>query len=169
MDRPERDEHRERDEGPVPTPSRPERRVNEFIERLASVLTTVVGACLIVFVAVALAGIVENTWTPLVQEHDFTTAALHGLDAAFLAIIIIELVHTTLTRGGALTEQVQQFLVIGITAEVRSGLEIAVNERQHETGRVVVNLALNAVGVLILVVSFVLVRRRLEAERQHHR
>jgi phosphate starvation-inducible membrane PsiE len=144
-------------------PSAGEARFNRGLERVASVLTSLVGVFLVVFVCVALVGVVEQVWLPLVRERDFTRAALRGVDAAFVAIILLELVHTTLSRG-PLTMQLQHFLVIGITAGVRSGLDIAAGAREGSPQQIVIDLALNSVAVLVLVIAWVLVRRRLHTE-----
>jgi hypothetical protein len=137
-------------------------RLDQSLERGASVLASVVAVLLLVVVLVALGGVVQDMWKPLVRDHDLADAALRGLDASFLAVILLELVHTTLARG-PVSRQVQQFLIIGITSAVRTGLEIAANARVAEPHAVVTSLAINSVSVLLLVVSLLLVRRHLLA------
>jgi hypothetical protein len=137
-------------------------RLDQFLERAASVLASVVAVLLLLAVVVALGGVVQDMWKPLVRDYDLSDAALRGLDASFLAVILLELVHTTLARG-PLSRQVQQFLIIGITSAVRTGLEIAANARVAEPRAVVTSLAINSLSVLVLVVSLLLVRRHLLA------
>jgi phosphate starvation-inducible membrane PsiE len=155
----------EREEEPTiqPEPSQLEDRVNHVLERAAGVLTSVVAALLVVFVVVALMGVLTRAAKPL-AGRDYSAAAHEGLDAAFLAIILLELVHTTLSRG-SITRQLQEFLVIGVTAGVRSGLEVAAGAREKNPREIVTNLAINALGVLVLVVALWLVRQRLHVER----
>lgn len=147
-----------------PHPSRMEHRVNLTLERAASVLTSVVALLLIVFVGVALVGVVIAAIGPIVDNHDFLEAAVKGIVGAFLAIILLELAHTTLTRG-PVTRQLQEFLVVGITASVRAGLEVAAEARTREARDVVTSLAINSVGVLMLVCALWLIRRQFHVER----
>jgi len=144
--------------GPAPV----EEHANHLLERVAGALTSIVAVLLLAFVAVALAGAVTAAWSPIVHDHNFTEGALKGLDASFLAIILLELVHTTLARG-PISSQIQQFLVVGVTAGVRAGLEVAASEADPRD--IVVNLLLNAVGVFVLVGALLLVRRRVHAEK----
>lgn len=146
-----------------PPPTKAERRLNRILERLASVLTSVVAFLLILFVVVALVGTVRAASEPLLHEHDFTRSAIEGLDGAFLVVILLELVHTTLSRG-PIARQVQEFLVVGITSAVRSGLEVAAS-RGGGAHSIAVSLAINACAVLILVAALWLVRQRLLDER----
>jgi phosphate starvation-inducible membrane PsiE len=147
-----------------PPPTKVERHLNRVLERTASVLTSLVAMLLILFVAIALVGTVSAAAEPLVHEHDFMRAAIDGLDGAFLVVILLELVHTTLSRG-PVSRQVQEFLVVGITSAVRSGLEVAANRGGGPAQPTAVSLAINASGVLILVAAFWLIRQRLHAER----
>jgi phosphate starvation-inducible membrane PsiE len=151
-------------EEPVQPPaSHPEERYNRLLERATSVLTSVVASVLLVFVVLALAGVAVAALEPLVRAHDFTRAAIDGLDGAFLVIILLELVHTTLSRG-PLARQLQEFLVIGITSGVRAGLE-GVAQRGTEMRTLSTTLALDAVAVLVLVIAFCLVRQRVRAQQ----
>ncbi|MEI9885780.1 MAG: hypothetical protein WDN08_04625 [Rhizomicrobium sp.] len=88
---------------------------------------------------------------------------MHGVNSAFLAIILLELVHTTVSRG-PMTQQVQEFLIIGVTVGVRSGLEVAAGAPQNGPREVAINLVLNAAAVLILVIALCHLRRRFRAE-----
>lgn len=146
-----------------PEPFRATRRWDRVLERGASVLTSIVGLLLILFVVVALAGAVEAMIGPLVHGHHFTQAAVDGVDSAFLAIILLELVHTTLSKG-RISQQLQEFLVIGVTSGVRSGLEIAAGAHGADPRQVVYELAINSLGVLLLVVALWLVRHRFGKE-----
>ena len=149
-----------------PKPSPIERSLNRALQRSASVLTSTVALLLILFVVLSLVGIVSTAAVSLVRDHDFAGTAVRGLDGAFLVIILLELVHTTLSRE-SITTQIQEFLVIGITSGVRSGLEVAVNARERDAHDTVVNLAINAFGVLALVVAL-WVGRRLRDGRGAH-
>jgi phosphate starvation-inducible membrane PsiE len=144
-------------------PSDFERHLNSGLERAASVLTSLVAVLLILFVGIALVGVVRSALGPLVHKHDFSAAAVEGLDAAFLVIILLELVHTTLSRG-PVSQQVQEFLVVGITSAVRSGLEVSASHGAGEQS-VPVGLVIDAGAVLILVVALWLIRQRIHAER----
>jgi phosphate starvation-inducible membrane PsiE len=145
-----------------PPASHPEERFNRLLERATSVLTSVVALVLLVFVVLALAGVAVAAIQPLLGAHDFTHAAIDGLDGTFLVIILLELVNTTLSRG-PIARQLQEFLVIGITSGVRAGLEV-VAQRGAEMRTVAISLALNASAVLILAIAFCLIRRRLRTD-----
>jgi hypothetical protein len=139
-----------------PTPF--ERRLNRGLERTASLLTSLVAVLLIIFVLVALAGTVHAALGPLLHGRDYIEAAVEGVDGAFLAIILLELVHTTLSRG-PLARQLQELLVVGITSAVRTGLEVnASRAGGQEVGAI--SLAVNAGAVLILAAAFWLIRHR---------
>jgi phosphate starvation-inducible membrane PsiE len=150
--------------GPAPVPSqRFEDRLSRAVERAAGVLTSLIALLLLGFVLVALIGVVGAVWRPLFYGHDYVEAALDGLDGAFLAIILLELVHTTLSRG-AITRQLQQFIAIGITAAVRSGLEVAARAGAGNLREFITSVVLNSVGVLVLVAAWWLVRQRMHAD-----
>jgi hypothetical protein len=110
----------------------------------------------------ALAGVVEEVAGPL-RHGDLEAATSASLDAVFLAVILLELVNTTLSRG-PMSLQVQEFLVVGITSGVRKGLEIAAH-RGGDQHAEVIDLAVNALGVTLLVGALWLMRRSLQDER----
>ncbi len=145
-------------------PTGPEARLIAFYERLESLLLSVVSLFLVLLVVVALVGVGKQLWNPLVVAHDFTDAAVRGIDAVFLAIILLELLHTTLSRG-PISRQLQEFLVIGITAAVRHGLALAAGQGSSPR-EVVINLTINAAGVTLLVAALWVVRQQLRAD--HH-
>jgi phosphate starvation-inducible membrane PsiE len=147
-----------------PAPLGPEKRFNDGLERAASVLTSVVATLLILFVVVAIVGVVLEAWRSLFTDHDPMRAALSGLDAAFIVIILLELVHTTLSRG-PISTQVQEFLVIGITSAVRNGLETAAGRGKGPARETAIDLAITSVAALLLVIALWLVRQRLNAEQ----
>lgn len=147
-------------------PTQPEGRLNELLERLESLLTSVVAVFLVGFVLIALLATIVEVRGPLLDDHDFTAATLKGIDASFLAIILLELLHTTLSRG-PISQQLQEFLVIGITASIRHGLGVAA--ARGDPRDVVVNLTINAVGALVLVFSLWLVRHQLRADQRERR
>lgn len=136
---------------------------NRALERAVSVLTSVVALLLVVFVVIALAGAGAAALEPLRGSRDFTGAAIDGLDRAFLVVILLELAHTTLSRG-PITRQVQEFLVVGVTSGVRAGLE-AVAQRGTDARAVSISLALNAIAVFVLVGALCLIRVRVRTNR----
>jgi phosphate starvation-inducible membrane PsiE len=148
---------------PHPPPSRLEERFNRLLQHATNVLASVVALFLLVFVVLALVGVAVAAIEPLLSGHDFTRAAIDGLDGAFVVIILLELTHTTLSRG-PIARQLQEFLVIGITSGVRAGLE-AVAQR-GDTRATAISLVLTAAAVLVLVIAFCLVRHRLRAEHK---
>lgn len=161
----ERERGRARGEPTVQAPpTAPEGRLIAFYERLESLLLSVVSFILVLLVLVALVGVGRQLWDPLVVSHDFTDAAVRGIDAIFLAIILLELLHTTLSRG-PISRQLQEFLVIGITAGVRHGLALAAGQGSSPRD-VVINLTINAAGVLLLVAALWVVRQQLRADRR---
>ena len=132
-----------------------ESRLNDCPERAESILTSVVAIILILFVLVAIVTVFVEVRAPLFDDHDFTAATLAGIDAAFLVIILLELLHTTLSRG-PISEQLQEFLVIGVTATIRHGLGVAAT--RGDPRDIVIDLAINSVSALVLVVALWLVR-----------
>jgi hypothetical protein len=141
-----------------------ETRLNRGLARVAGVLTSLVAALLLLFVAIALAGTALSLIRPLFGHGDLMRAVIEGLDDAFLVIILLELLHTTLSRG-PVTHRVQEFLVVGITAGVRSGLELSA-ERGGDSRTIAGSLALDALGVLMLVGALWLVRQGVRAGRE---
>jgi hypothetical protein len=144
-------------------PSPPEERVLEGFERVESLLTSAITFFLIGFVVIALVAVIAEVKDPLLVDHDFTAATIKGINATFLAIILLELLHTTTSRG-PISLQLQEFVVIGITVTVRHGLEVAA--AGGDPRNVVVNLAINALATLLLVAAFWLVRQQLRADRR---
>jgi hypothetical protein len=112
--------------------------------------------------AVAIVGVVRATVEPL-EHRDFMRAAIEGLDGAFLVVILLELVNTTLTRG-PVVQKVREFLVVGITSAVRTGLEVSA-ARGSDPHSVATNLVFDALSVLVLVVALRIIRERPDAER----
>jgi hypothetical protein len=136
-----------------------ERQALQFLKQTESLLTHVISFILVLLVLVALVGVVASVRDPLLHEHDFSTAAIDGVNAVFLAVILLELLHTTLARG-PISRQLQEFLIIGITAGVRHGLGLAVESHAGSSRDVVINLTLNSLSVLGLVLALWLVRQR---------
>jgi phosphate starvation-inducible membrane PsiE len=147
-----------------PKPGGRQKRFNDAVERFAGMLTSLVGALLVVFVVVSLVGTVVNAYGSLAHDHDLVHAAVSGLDAAFVAIILLELVHTTLSRS-PLSAQVQEFLVIGITSAVRHGLETAADRGTQNARDTAIDLCITSLAALLLVVALWLVRAWLSTER----
>ena len=162
-------------------------RLNDRLARglgvVEQLLVSVVALLLVGFAALGLLNTVALVKDTLVGGGDYAVVIAEGIDAAFLTIILLELLHTVLSRG-SLAQQVQEFLVIGITSAVRHGLTVAANVNGG-TGAgtgvgagagtrasglatsgaaardVGVNLAVNAAGVLILVAALWLVRQHI--------
>ena len=130
--------------------------MNRVLQRVASIFMSLVGLFLLGFVVVALVGAVIEAW-PALLRGEYGHAAIEGLDGAFLVVILLELVHTTLSKG-AITRQLQEFIVVGVTASVRTGLEIAAASR-NDLHSAAINMSLNSVGVLVLVGALWVVRR----------
>lgn len=126
-----------------PKPLAPEKRFNDALERTASILTSAVACLLVVLVVVALAGAIYEAWRHLARDHEPMQAAVSGLDAAFIVIILLELVRTTLSRG-PISTQIQEFLVIGITSAIRNGLETAAGRSSHDPRDTAIELAITS-------------------------
>lgn len=113
-----------------------------------------------------------------VQVHDLTRAITVGVDTVFLTVILLELLHTVVGRE-PLARQAPDFIVIGITSAIRHGLSIvATASSSGETIKrviggktyqltvpgsgnpreIVIDLAINSTGVLILVIGLWVVR-----------
>jgi hypothetical protein len=140
-----------------PYPLSVERQAVQLFKYAESILVHVVSLILVLLVLVALVGVVVSVRGPLFHEHDFSAAVVDGVNSVFLAVILLELLHTTLSRG-PISRQLQEFLIIGVTAGVRHGLALAVESQQGGARDAVINLAINSVAVLGLVLALWLVR-----------
>lgn len=122
-----------------------------LFSKIETLLIFVVGLFIVGFVLIALLGVITEIREPLLITHNFTEAALKGIDVAFLAIILLELLHTIRSQS-SLSKQLQEFLIIGITSAVRHGLELAATSSTGVNPQsVVINLAINALAVFVLV------------------
>jgi hypothetical protein len=99
-------------------------RTEASFEWLEQVLIVTVAIFLIGFAILSLVNVVSLTWTPIFVQHDYSTAIASGFDAAFMTVILLEVLHTVLSRA-AQSVLVIEFLVIAITSAVRHSLEIA--------------------------------------------
>lgn len=135
-----------------------EMRIEHVLETVERALIYIVALFLVILAVLALVNTVLRVTDPILHHHDYTKAIANGIDAAFLTVILLELLHTVLSRG-PLSRQLQEFLVIGITSAVRHSLEIAAAGGSDARG-LVIDLAINAGGVLILVVALWLVRQQ---------
>jgi hypothetical protein len=165
----------------APPPPSPAERIDEklalLFEIAQHVLISLVAIALIVLSCIALWDTVELVREQL-RVHDLTKAISEGVDTLFLTVILLELMHTVTTRG-PIARQTQEFIVIGITSAIRHGLSIVASGGSGETitrrigghnytltvpggnpRDAVINLAINSVGVLLLVVALWLVRHR---------
>jgi phosphate starvation-inducible membrane PsiE len=145
-------------------PDGAEQRLYRSFEQAETVLTASVAIVLIALAVLALLDTFVRVIGPLLSEqHDAIRAVTDGIDAAFLVIILLELLHTILSHG-PISQQLQEFLAIGITAAVRHGLGLAAsNTDQHG---LVIDLAINSSGVLLLVLALWLVRQRAAGEQE---
>jgi len=143
-------------------------RIGRALERVERALIYVVALFLIAFAVLALVDTVAQVNSFIILRKDYTGGIAAGIDSAFLTIILLELLHTVLSRG-SISQQLQEFLVIGITSGVRRSLEIGVGsspvtEKKSVTPAssrdVVIDLGINAAGVLVLVVALWLVRQQ---------
>lgn len=137
-----------------------------FFSRVESFLIFVIGLFIVGFVLIALLGVINEIREPLLITHNFTEAALKGIDVAFLAIILLELLHTIRSQS-SLTKQLQEFLIIGITSAVRHGLELAATSTTGVSPQsVVINLTINALAVFILVCSLWIAEKAAKENRR---
>ena len=156
---------RGRDDGPSvqPKPSRLEERLFTLFDRVESALMSIVALILVILALVALLDTAVQVGQPLLQhDPDYARAVTNGIDTTFLVIILLELLHTTLSRG-PVSHQLQEFLVIGITVAVRHSLELVTGKGNPRD--LVIDFTINAVGALILVVALWLVRQQPPAHR----
>jgi len=146
-----------------PQPGGVEKRLFAAFEHAESLLIAMVALVLIGLAFLALLDTVRRVVGPLLQaDPDYTHAVTAGIDAAFLVIILLELYHTTLSRG-PISQQLQEFLTIGVTATVRHGL--ALTAGTSNARELAIDLAINALGVVILVSALWLVRQQLPTHR----
>lgn len=148
----------------------------EVIQRL---LIAAVGIALVVLSVMALWDTVVLVHNEL-QANDITLAITVGVDTVFLTIILLELLHTVMSRG-PLARQAPDFIIIGITSAIRHGLGlVASSTGSSETvvrriaghnytivgpgssnpRDLVISLAINSLSVLLLVGALWLVRHR---------
>jgi hypothetical protein len=113
------------------------------------------------------------------QIHDLTRAITVGVDTVFVTVILLELLHTVIGRE-PLARQAPDFIVIGITSAIRHGLSLVATasssgesvkrviggKTYHLTvpgsgnpREIVIDLAINSVGVLVLVIGLWIVRQ----------
>lgn len=164
---------------------RPEGTIVDWMNRRLDRGFAVVQIFLIAAVAVALVILsVMALWDTVVLvhgeliHHDITRAISVGVDTVFLTVILLELMHTVISRG-PLSEQAPEFIIIGITSAIRHGLGLVASStgstetvtriiRGHAysvtvpgSGNprdTVINLTINSGSVLILVAALWLVR-----------
>jgi hypothetical protein len=87
-----------------------EKRLYGSFERAETILTASVAVVLIGLAVLALVDTFVRVISPfLADQHDVTRAVTDGIDAAFLVIILLELLHTILSHG-PISQQVQEFL-----------------------------------------------------------
>lgn len=162
--------------------SRVERGLHESIHVIERILTGGVAVALVVLAVMALWNTVVLV-SDEVRVRDLTRAVTVGVDTVFLTVILLELLHT-MVAPERLARQAADFIVIGITSAIRHGLSlVATSSGAGETvtrvihGKVykvsvpgganprdiVVNLAINSGGVLLLVLALWIVRHSFPA------
>jgi spore maturation protein SpmA len=151
-----------------------------LVQRL---LITAVAIALVILSVMAL----WNTFVLVQREtdvHDLTRAITIGIDAIFLTVILLELLHTVISRV-PLAQQAPDFIIIGITSAIRHGLGlVATTSAETVTRRIgkhiyqitvpgtgnprdiVINLVINSGSVLLLVAALWLVRHRVGGEQR---
>ncbi|HEY8743759.1 MAG TPA: phosphate-starvation-inducible PsiE family protein [Chloroflexota bacterium] len=145
-------------------PGAAEQRLYRSFEQAETILTASVAIVLIALAMLALLDTFVRVIGPLLSDqHDAVRAVTDGIDAAFLVIILLELLHTILSHG-PISQQLQEFLAIGITAAVRHGLGLAASSADQHG--LVIDLAINSSGVLLLVLALWLVRQRGAVEQE---
>lgn len=145
-----------------------EQTMNRVFEVIQRVLIGAVAIALVILSVLALWDTVVSVHDQLARNH-LTLGIATGVDTAFLTVILLELLHTVTSRG-PVAEQVQEFIVIGITSAVRHGLSLAaaasgsgaasvgsVGTSERDT---VINLGINSLSVLVMVAALWLVRHR---------
>jgi hypothetical protein len=162
-----------------------DRWMDQAVDVVERVLVAAVALVLIVLSFAALWDTVVLMRDQL-QVHDLTRAITVGVDTVFLTVILLELLHTVIGRE-PLARQAPDFIVIGITSAIRHGLSlVATASASGESIKrviggktylltvpgsgnpreIVIDLAINSAGVLVLVVGLWIVRnsfRDLEA------
>ncbi|MGH7709445.1 MAG: hypothetical protein ACREM8_02295 [Vulcanimicrobiaceae bacterium] len=145
-------------------------RIRRWFTVIQRVLEYAVALFLSAFAAMSLWTAVIEFKGSVVEFDDYTLAITQALDAVLLTIILVELLRTVLSNA-PMARRLQEFLIIGVFSAVRYGLEIVAGARgvphggagaiAHPNPRdVVTALAINAVGVFVLVAALWLVRQR---------
>lgn len=155
-----------------------DRGTSAVFEVLHRVLTAAVALALVVLALIALWNTVVTIAGSL-STRDLGAAIAQGVDTVFLTIILLELLHTVITRE-PLAQQAQDFIVIGLTSAVRFGLSVVATASGSASAArgehvpaltsattprdTVINLAINSASVLLLVGALWLVRHRFPRE-----
>lgn len=160
-----------------------DRRMDEAVDIIERILIAGVVVVLIVLSFMALWDTVVLI-RDQVQVHNLTRAITVGVDTVFLTVILLELLHTVIGHE-PLARQAPDFIVIGITSAIRHGLSlVATSSSSGETVKrvihgktyqlsvpgsghpreIVIDLGINAVGVLILVAGLWVVRHSFNAD-----
>lgn len=147
----------------------------ELIQR---VLIAGVAIVLVILSSMALWDTVVLVHEQLVA-HDLTKAITEGVDTVFLTVILLELLHTVISRG-SLAQQAPEFIIIGITSAIRHGLGLVASSAgtaetvtrvikghaykltvpgSSNPREIVISLTINSGSVLILVLALWLVRQ----------
>ncbi|HZT95284.1 MAG TPA: phosphate-starvation-inducible PsiE family protein [Chloroflexota bacterium] len=141
-----------------------DRTMDRWFEIIQRILIAAVAVVLVILSIMALWDAVVSV-TDNLRHNQLTLGIAAGVDTAFLTVILLELLHTVTSRG-PVAQQVQEFIVIGITSGVRHGLSLAAaasSGGRNASGSArdtVIDLAINSFSVLVLVVALWLVRHR---------
>jgi hypothetical protein len=137
-------------------------RMDDRMERVFAVIHRL----LIVGVAFALVGLsvialydaVRLVGDQLVKDN-VTQAISVGVDKIFLTVILLELLHTVISRA-PLAQQASDFIIIGITSGIRNGLGLVASGIVGNDRELVISLAINSFSVFLLVCALWLVRHQ---------
>lgn len=166
------------DRPPSDLPARIDGRLGAGFAILHRILIAAVALVLVVLAAMALWNTATTVETNLAR-HELSSAVTQGVDAVFLTIILLELLHTVITRE-PLAQQAEDFIVIGLTSAIRYGLGVVATASgsdsspgatTHHLAHIpvssaadprdtVINLAINSASVLLLVAALWLVRHQ---------
>lgn len=140
-------------------------RVSKGLTLMQRAVEYAVAAGLLVLACITIVG-AGNDVISGVREHIATSSLVsHGMDTLLLTLILLELLHTVLSHA-PLMKRLAEFMIIGVFSAVRYGLEVVASTDRAVSGAFVTDprtvagsLALDAVGICLLVVTLTLVRK----------
>ena len=152
-----------------------ERHVRQAFTSVQLLLVYIVALFLILFSLLTLVSTSRELILAVQQHQDLTQAVSQGLNAVLFTVILLEVLNTVLSRA-AMVQKLQEFLGIAIFSAVRYGLEIVAGSQRAKVENplagagvplssrdIVIDLAINAGGVLILVLALWFVKSRVKS------